>query len=119
MNFDRTAFGEKARGFVQTAGEKAKKAAAEVRGRADRAAGVLAAKVTEVTGSEMTATEGKRAAAVVAGAVVLGTAAVAVAGDRRGWSRQPSAAGRAGRRWTGGQTSRARRSRGSPSWAGR
>jgi hypothetical protein len=44
----------------------------------------VAAKVTEVTGRETTATEVKRAAAVVAGAVVLGTAAVAIGGGRRG-----------------------------------
>ena len=84
MNFDLAAFGEKAKGFLKTAGEKAKKAAADVRERADQAAEAVAARVTEVTGRETTATEVKRAAAVVAGAVVLGTAAVAVAGSRRG-----------------------------------
>jgi len=84
MNFDFKAMGEKAKAFLKTAGEKTVKAATEVRERTDRAAEAVAAKVTEVTGRETTATEVKRAAAVVAGAVVLGTAAVAVAGGRRG-----------------------------------
>ena len=84
MNFDFQALGQKAKGFLKTAGEKAKQAAAEVRERADQAAEVVAAKVTEVTGRETTAAEVKRAAVVVAGAVVVGTAAVAVAGARRG-----------------------------------
>jgi len=83
MNFDLKAIGEKAKGVLKTAGEKAAKAATEVRGRADRAAEAVAAKVTEVTGRETTAAEVKRAAAVVAGAVVLGTAAVAVASAHR------------------------------------
>jgi hypothetical protein len=86
MNFDLKAFGEKAKGLLKTAGEKAVKAATDARGRADRAAEAVAAMVTEVTGRETTAAEVKKAAAVVAGAVVLGTAAVAVAGGggRRG-----------------------------------
>ena len=84
MNFDFQAFGQKAKGFLKTAGEKAKLAATELRDRADHAAEAVAAKVTEVTGRETTAAEVKRAAVVVAGAVVVGTAGIAVAGARRG-----------------------------------
>ena len=84
MNFDFQALGQKAKGFLKTAGEKAKQAATDLRERADQAAEVVAARVTEVTGRETTAAEVKRAAVVVAGAVVVGTAAVAVAGARRG-----------------------------------
>lgn len=84
MPFDWKAFGAKATQMLKTAGETAKKAAVEVRERADQAAEAVAAKVTEVTGRETTAGEVKRAAAVVAGAVVLGAAGVAVAGGRRG-----------------------------------
>jgi len=86
MNIDWRALGEKARSVLKTASEKAVKAATEVRERTDRAAEAVAAKVTEVTGRETTASEVKRAAAVVAGAVVLGTTAAAVAGavPRRG-----------------------------------
>ena len=84
MNFDWRALGTKAKDYLKTAGDKAVQAATEVRERAEQAAEVVAAKVTEVTGRETTATEVKRAAAVVAGAVVLGTAAVAIGGGRRG-----------------------------------
>jgi hypothetical protein len=86
MNIDWRALGEKAKGLLKTAGEKAVKAATEVRERTDKAATAVATKVTEVTGRETTAGEVKRAAAVVAGAVILGTTAVAVSGaaSRRG-----------------------------------
>jgi hypothetical protein len=84
MNFDFKAMGEKAKAFLKTAGEKTVKAATEVRERTDRAAEAVAAKVTEVTGRETTAAEVKKAAAVVAGAVVLGTGALAVASTHRG-----------------------------------
>lgn len=83
MNFDMKAFGDKAIGFLKTAGEKAKTAAVEVKKRTDQAAEVLAAKVTEVTGRETTATEVKRAVVVVAGAAVLGTIAVGMANNGR------------------------------------
>jgi ElaB/YqjD/DUF883 family membrane-anchored ribosome-binding protein len=84
MNLDFKAMGDKARGLLKTAGTKAVKAATEVKGRADRAAEAVAAKVTEVTGRETTAAEVKKAAAVVAGVVVLGTGALAVASAHRG-----------------------------------
>ena len=84
MNFDFKAMGEKAKGFLKTAGEKAVMAATEVRDRADQAAEAVAAKVTEVTGRETTAAEVKKAAAVVAGVVVLATAGVAVTSAHRG-----------------------------------
>lgn len=79
MNFDMKAFGEKAKNFLKTASEQAATTATEVRKRADRAAEVVAAKVTELTGRETTATEVKRAAAVVAGVMVLGTVAAELA----------------------------------------
>jgi hypothetical protein len=84
MNFDLKAFGDKAKGYLKTAGTKAVKAATEVRERTDRAAEAVAAKVTEVTGRETTAREVKRAAVVVAGAVVLGPGVLAAASARRG-----------------------------------
>jgi hypothetical protein len=83
MNFDLKAIGTKAKGLIKTAGDKAVKAAVEVRERTDRAAEAVAAKVTEVTGRETTATEVKRAAVVVAGAVVLVTGALAMASTHR------------------------------------
>jgi len=94
MNFDLKAIGEKAKGFLKTASSKTVKAATEVCERADRAAEAVAAKVTEVTGRETTVAEVKKAAAVVAGVVVLGTAAVAVASTHRAAAGTvPAAAG--------------------------
>ncbi len=84
MNFDMKAFGEKAKGFIKTAGERAVKATKEARERADRAAEAVAVKVTEVTGRETTATEVKRAAVIAAGAVVLATTGAAIVGSHRG-----------------------------------
>jgi len=79
MNFDMKAFGDKAKSFIKTASESVKTTATEVRKRADRAAEVVAVKVTEMTGRETTATEVKRAAAVVAGVMVLGAVAAEMA----------------------------------------
>jgi ElaB/YqjD/DUF883 family membrane-anchored ribosome-binding protein len=84
MNFDFKAFGDKAKGLLKTAGEKATKAAIDIRERTDRAAEAIAAKCTEVTGRETTATEVKRAVAIVAGAVIVGTGALTVASARGG-----------------------------------
>ena len=84
MKFDMKAFGDTAKGLLKTASAKAVKAATEIRERTDRAAEAVAVKVTEITGRETTAGEVKRAAVVVAGAVVLGTAGAAVIGSRRG-----------------------------------
>jgi hypothetical protein len=84
MNFDFKAMGEKAKAILKTAGAKTVKAATEVRERTDRAAEAVAAKVTAVTGRETTAAEVKKAAAVVAGAVVLGTGALAAVSAHRG-----------------------------------
>jgi len=79
MNFDMKAFGDKAKSFIKTASESVKTTATEVRKRADRADEVVATKVTEMTGRETTATEVKRAAAVVAGVMVLGAVAAEMA----------------------------------------
>ena len=79
MKFDMKAFGDKAKGYLKTAGEKAVEAAKEVRERTDRAAEVVAAKVTEVTGRETTASEVKKAAVIAAGVVAVGTVAIAAA----------------------------------------
>lgn len=80
MSFDWKALGEKAKELLKTAGEKAAQAATVVRQQAEQAAEAVATKVTEVTGRETTATEVKRAAAVIAAAVVLGTAVDGIAG---------------------------------------
>lgn len=96
MNFDMKSFGEKAKGLLKTASEKTIKAATEVRERADRAAETVAAKVTELTGRETTATEVKRAAVVVAGTVLVGATAAAVLGAHRGVVHKALAAGTGG-----------------------
>lgn len=96
MHFDIKAFGEKAKGFLKTASEKTIKAATEVRQRADRAAEVVASKVTEVTGRETTASEVKRAAVIAAGTVILGTTAAAMLGARRGGLQTALTAGTGG-----------------------
>jgi hypothetical protein len=77
MNFDLKALGERTKGHLKTAGAKAKSTAGEMKEKADRAAEVLAAKCTELTGRETTAAEVKQAAAVVAGLLALGTVGVA------------------------------------------
>jgi hypothetical protein len=72
MSFDLNALTQKTRGFLKTAGVKAKKTAGEMKDRADRAAEAVAAKCTELTGRETTASEVKKAAIVIAGVAVLG-----------------------------------------------
>jgi hypothetical protein len=90
MSFDLKALGEKTKGYLKAAGAKTKKTAGEVKQKADRAAEVVAARCTELTGRETTAAEVKKAAAVVAGLVVLGTVGVAAL------SSEESVAGLAG-----------------------
>lgn len=96
MNFDMKALGEKAKGLLKTASEKTIKAATDVREKADRAAETVAAKVTELTGRETTATEVKRAAVVVAGTVLVGATAAAVLGSHRGVVQKALAVGTGG-----------------------
>lgn len=82
MNFDMKVFGDKAKGLLKTASEKTRKASSEACKQTDRLAELVAAKVTEVTGRETTASEVKRATVVVAGAILVGTAATALANNR-------------------------------------
>jgi hypothetical protein len=77
MNFDLKALGERTRGFLKTAGERTAHAAGEAKRRADRAAELVAARCTELTGRETTAAEVKKAALVAAGILALGTVGVA------------------------------------------
>jgi hypothetical protein len=90
MNFDLKALGERTKGFLKTAGTKTAEAAREVKAKTDRAAELVAAKCTELTGRETTATEVKQAAVVVAGLLALGTVGVAAV------SRSGAVAGLAG-----------------------
>ena len=78
MNIDWKAIGQKAKEMLKSAADGATKAAVETREKTDRAAEVVAAKCTEVTGRETTAKEVKRAALVAAGAVAFGTVALAM-----------------------------------------
>lgn len=78
MNIDWKAIGQKAKEMLKSAADGATKAAVEIREKTDRAAEVVAAKCTEVTGRETTAKEVKRAALVAAGAVAFGTVALAM-----------------------------------------
>ncbi|HKB01487.1 MAG TPA: hypothetical protein VKD90_04665 [Gemmataceae bacterium] len=77
MDFDLKALGERTKGFLKTAGAKTAKAAREAKQKADRAAELVAAKCTELTGRPTTAAEVKQAAVVLAGVVALGTVGVA------------------------------------------
>jgi hypothetical protein len=77
MNFDLKALGERTKGLLKTAGTKTAEAAREVKVKADRAAELVAAKCTELTGRPTTAAEVKQAAVVLAGVVAVGTVGVA------------------------------------------
>jgi ElaB/YqjD/DUF883 family membrane-anchored ribosome-binding protein len=77
MNFDLKALGERTKALLKTAGTKTTEAAREAKAKADRAAELVAAKCTELTGRPTTAAEVKQAAVVLAGVVALGTVGVA------------------------------------------
>ena len=76
MSIDWKAISRESQGYLKTAADGATKAAIEVRERLDVAAEAVAAKCTEVTGRETTATEVKRAVLIAAGTVALGLSVV-------------------------------------------
>jgi len=84
MKFNLENMGVKVKALAEKARKEATQAADTWKAKADKAAQAVADKCTEMTGRETSAAEVKKAALIAAGAVVLGSVALAVASSSPG-----------------------------------